>query len=400
MSYYLLPKNNNTITIVPNIKTDDIKSYTSHSLYNFYNESKNKLKSMINTDELIATFKNLLKIINPYEYIFYKAPGFKHQISKLKNNTNLFYDLLEIFNTINIFDFFLNKNIKTLHISENYIDSNYCIDFFRENQKNEHVNFEEINEDIYNVINDKRHEFIFYELKNTNFENINYYTLNIIQVLMILLKYQSNNGVSIIKIYHIFHKPIIDILYILSSVYEKVYIIKPNTSNVTAFDKYIVCKNFILDDNKKENYKNYYFKLAHFINSYLQNNINDNMNILSIIDYEIPSYFINKIDEINIIIGQQQLESIDQIINILKNKNKEEKIENIKKNNIQKSILWCEKFKIPHNKFSEKVNIFLPLKKDTNTDTDNDNDNDKNNENNENVENIEIIEIVENSEDF
>jgi hypothetical protein len=64
----------------------------------------------------------------------------------------------------------------------------------------------------------------------------------------------------------------------------------------------------------------------------------------------------------NIIIGQQQLESIDQIINILKNKNKDEKIETIKKSNIQKSIAWCEKFKIPHNKFSEKVNIFLPLK--------------------------------------
>ena len=179
---------------------------------------------------------------------------------------------------------------------------------------------------------------------------------------MILLKYQSNNGVCLIKINHIFHKPIIDILYILSSVYEKVYIIKPNTSNITMFDKYIVCKNFILDDIKKEVYKNYYFKLAQFISIYLQNNNNNNINISSIIDYEIPSYFINKIDDMNIIIGQQQLESIDQIINIYKNKNKDDKIETIKKTNIQRCITWCEKFKIPHNKFSEKVNIFLPLK--------------------------------------
>ena len=49
------------------------------------------------------------------------------------------------------------------------------------------------------------------------------------------------------------------------------------------------------------------------------------------------------------------------IINILKNKNKEEKIEIIKKSNIQKSISWCEKYKIPFNKFSEKTNIFLPI---------------------------------------
>jgi hypothetical protein len=183
---------------------------------------------------------------------------------------------------------------------------------------------------------------------------------------MILLKYQSTNGCCLIKINNIFHKPIIDVLYILSSVYEKVYIIKPNTSNIMSFDKYIVCKNFILNENKKEIYKNYYFKLAQIINTYLQNS----NNISSIIDCEIPLYFINKIDDTNIIIGQQQLESIDQVINILKNKNKEDKIENIKKINIQKSVNWCEKFKIPHNKFSEKVNIFLPLKIESNEKTD------------------------------
>ena len=241
------------------------------------------------------------------------------------------------------------------------------IDFLRENQKNESINFENINEEIYNTINDRRYDFIFYEIKNIYFENLNDYILNLTQVLMILLKYQSNNGVCLIKINHIFHKPIIDILYILSSIYEKVYIIKPNTSNITIFDKYIVCRNFILDNNKKEIYKNYYFKLAQFISIYLQNNNNNNnnninTNISSIIDYEIPSYFMNKIDDMNIIIGQQQLESIDQIINIYKNKNKDDKIETIKKTNIQRCITWCEKFKIPHNKFSEKVNIFLPLK--------------------------------------
>jgi UV DNA damage repair endonuclease len=52
------------------------------------------------------------------------------------------------------------------------------------------------------------------------------------------------------------------------------------------------------------------------------------------------------------------------VINILKNKNKEDKIETIKKSNIQKSVIWCEKYKIPCNRFSEKINIFLPINKD------------------------------------
>ena len=33
----------------------------------------------------------------------------------------------------------------------------------------------------------------------------------------------------------------------------------------------------------------------------------------------------------------------------------------IKKNNIHKSIAWCEKFNISHQKFIEKSNIFLPI---------------------------------------
>ena len=321
--------------------------------------------------------------MNPYEYVFSKIPGTKYSVSKLNTKSNLFYDLLEITNTLNLFDSFFNKNIKSLHISENYVDSNYCIDFLRENQKNENINFENINEEIYNTINDKRYDFIYYEIKNIDFENLNVYILNLTQALMILLKYQSSNGVCLIKINHIFHKPIIDILYILSSVYEKVYIIKPSTSNITVFDKYIVCRNFILDNTKKEVYKIYYFKLAQFISNYLQNNSNNsnsNSNISSIIDSEIPSYFINKIDDINIIIGQQQLESINQIINILKNKNKDEKIETIKKTNIQKSITWCEKFKIPYNKFSEKVNIFLPLKIEKEKEKDDDEEDEDNEE--------------------
>ena len=160
----------------------------------------------------------------------------------------------------------------------------------------------------------------------------------------------------IIKIDYIFHKPIIDLLYLISSLFEKVYIIKPNTSNITTFEKYIVCKNFNGSaETKLELYKNNYYNLSNFIKNL------DGNNITSIIDNDIQYYFINKIDDMNIILGHQQLESLNQIINILKNKNKEEKIENIKKTSIQKAVTWCEKFKIPCNRFSEKTNIFLPI---------------------------------------
>ena len=38
-------------------------------------------------------------------------------------------------------------------------------------------------------------------------------------------------------------------------------------------------------------------------------------------------------------------------------------MENLKRNHIQKCIQWCEKNQLPHNKFIDKVNIFLTPKK-------------------------------------
>jgi hypothetical protein len=94
------------------------------------------------------------------------------------------------------------------------------------------------------------------------------------------------------------------------------------------------------------------------------------------------------------------LESLDQIINIIKNKNKEDRIETIKKSNIQKSVSWCEKLKIPYNRFSEKTNIFLPIIKEikeANKIIDNDNNDNDNNDNNDNdkEENVVIQDMDE-----
>ena len=97
----------------------------------------------------------------------------------------------------------------------------------------------------------------------------------------------------------------------------------------------------------------------------------------SLIINEIPYHFVNKLEEFNAVIGQQQLEAYDQIINIFNNKNREEKIELLKRNHIQKCIQWCEKNQLPHNKFIDKTNIFLaPKKEEKRDDHDENNDND------------------------
>ena len=362
MTYYILPNHNNNISINlicdKNLNTPNI--CLSHSLYNNYNSIKNQLINICKCDMDLSsnTFEEIVKIINPCEYIFSKVPGYIFSVSKLNPQTNSFYDFLEVINILNIYENFKNKEYNFLYISPNFIDIIKHLELIREKYKNDIIiGINEINIKGSSLINEYFHKFnfIFIENKNDEFINSQSYFVNLINSLEIILKYQNKNGITIIKIDHIFCKPIIDVLYIITTLFENVSIIKPSSCNIATFEKYIICKNFLLNDKDKIK-EDYYNNLSNILN-YLK--INNNLNILSLINDEIPCYFSNKVNDINITLGQQQLESLYQIINIFKNKNKEEKIENIKKNNIQKSIHWCEKYQIPFNKFLDKNNIFL-----------------------------------------
>jgi hypothetical protein len=350
MSYYILPKNINLVNVNPICCDEDIKPYLSFSLLYYCKTTQNQIKNMFsNLDISSNTYDEAIKIINPYEFIFSKVPGSKFSVSKLRPKTNLFYDLLEIFNNLNIFDSYNLNNIKSLHISnKNNDDSIDCFEIIREIFSDE-IHFYNNYDLADQNINNNKFDYIFYDTNSNN------YFLSIIESLLLVMRNQSHNGTIIIKINDSFHKPVVDALYLLSTLYEKVYLCKPNTNNITTFDKYIVCKKFLHNETSSTYLKQNYLKLLVFIKKY------NNKNISHILNFDLPYYFKNKIDDINIIIGQQQLEALDQIITIYKNKSKDEKIENIKKINIQKSVSWCEKHKIPCNKFTEKTNIFLPI---------------------------------------
>ena len=351
MSYYILPKNVDTIYVNPQYSDENITPYLSLSLLNYYNKTKKQINLIFeNIDLSNNNFDEAIKIINPYEFIFSSVPGSKFSVSKLKPKTNLFYDLLEIYNNLNIFEEYNLTNIKSLHISNNYDDSIECLRMIREKFNDEIIFYNNDDNIINEFMIDIKFDFIFYEI------NTNNYFHSIINLLLLLIKNQSYNGTIVFKISDSFHKVTIEALYLLSSLYKTVHICKPNTNNITTFDKYIVCKNFLLSNDTHNNYLKWnYLKLFVFIKKF------DNKNISQILDFNVPYYFKNKIDDINIIIGQQQLDALDQIILIYKNKSKDEKIESIKKMNIQKSVIWCEKHKIPCNKFTEKTNIFLPI---------------------------------------
>ena len=388
MNYYTLQKINNIINLSPYSNDNESTPYISQTLINYYYELKTEILNLCNYD--YEYYSEISRIINPCGYIFYKVPGSRYSVSKLKPKSIMFYDLYEIFQTINILEPLNFDLMSSLIIGENYEDSLECLEMLRENYNNDKFFcFYEYNSQMYNFIDKKNFNFIIYEIKNN--QNVNNYVLVLIDILLIIINNLKESGNVIIKLDNIFYKQIIEIIYIFSSLFEKVYVVKPNTSDITTFDKYLILQNLNIKKDRNELIQNYTIILNMFINNYNKTNEYEvvlNSNVQSIIGNEIPYFYINKIDDINIIIGQQQLESMNQIINILKNKNKDDKLELYKKNNIQKSVSWCEKFKIPCNKFSDKINIFLPIDKNINSN--------ENNENNENNDKNEINKINEN----
>jgi len=351
MNYYTLPKINNKITLSPFVDKNIANPYISQTLIIYFN----KLIEEINQLQTNENYNDVVKIVNPYQFIFFKVPGSNFSVSKIKTKSMMFYDLFEIFQTINLLDFFKFDIMNSLIVGENYQDSLECIEMLRDNYNNDKFFcFQEYNSNLHNCIEKTKFNFVIYELNN--YDNINQYIINLTELLSIILNQLKENSFVLIKINNLFYKPILEILYLLNSLFEKTLIIKPNTSDVTSFDKYIVLQNLKLNHNDFDLIHNYNIILNNFIKNYKNESGN---NIQNIINISLPYYFLNKIDDINIIIGQQQLEALNQIISILKSNNLEEKMEVLKKNNIQKSVNWCEKFKIPCNKFSDKINIFL-----------------------------------------
>lgn len=334
MSYYLLPTKNKHIDIFLTVSdTISTEPYISPSLLYYLQSMNEQLNTIISENTYGYTVDFLQKIINPYQYIFTKVSGSKNSVSKMKHQSDDFYIFLEIIQTLNLFDVFSNKKINTIVQGKNYKTITDCIDFIHETYENNHST-EFSKQDV---------DFIYFETHDT-IENYS------ILCLKKILEFQSKNGVAIIKLNSITSKLILDVLFILTSLYDKIYIIKPNSSNMCNGDRFIVAKKFTGSIETS----NYYLSE---INTILTNK-HDKI-ISSIVKQDLPSHFLTKVEEANIIIGHQQLEVIEQMVNLAKNKNKEDKIECFKKNNIQKCIQWCEKYKIPHHKFIEKMNIFL-----------------------------------------
>ena len=377
MNYYILPKNNLKIDIFLFLNSDQVKPFISYSLIYHLNDIYTNLLKLeyqidFDSDKKLISGSNhntsvsldyINKIVNPFEFIHTNVPGTILSVSKVKPESSLFFDLMEIFQICNITEFLSDiSKINIGNFTPNFTSTNYLLNMLREENEdvtiNELFEFDNLCEKYVKNTANVKMDLMIFEFKDEDYIDVKQYIKNVLLTFYIIVKYQANNGTCIIKFDNIFYKVIIDVILMLTGIYKKVYLIKPSISKITKGERYIICSEIDYDLLGRTNlFQQLEEKLKDFF--FLENS----ENIHSFLQNEVPYYFLNKIEESNAVIGQQQLESYDQIINIFKNKNKEDKIESLKRNHIQKCIQWCEKNQIPHNKFTDKINIFLNTKR-------------------------------------
>ena len=416
MSYYNLisikkPDIHNSISFSTEIKTSLSQTqasscYISYSLCDYLSKFKQQIE--VSSD----AWDNIKKYTNPYEFIHTLIPGNKISISKLKPLSRSFYKMIELWKMFKLGEIknshtlpqpilqstpqstpqsILIPPIKTFHIAEgpggfieatsymrkNPDDAYYGMTLinddpgcpgwkksntFLENNPNVTIiNGEDGTGDILKLVNYKYCKDRFLNSMDiitadggidvsTDFNKQEKLVSKlIIAEIIYAVTMQKKGGHFILKIFDIFSKLTVDALYLLSSLYSEVYVTKPHTSRLANSEKYIVCRNFLLDDSSQ--------LYNAFCNEFSKLDTQDE--IQSILNIEHDYYFLNKIEEINVVLGQRQLENIITTLNMISNRNNYDKIDSMKKTHIQKSISWCEKHDISCVKLYSSNNIFL-----------------------------------------
>ena len=380
MTYYLLPKTNifsfMYIDFVDDMEQPD--NIISHSQTHYVYELKERIELMEKDWDI---FK---KYTNPYEYIHTNVPLKNYCVASYSPLSRSYFKMVEILHTFKLHD--IPRHIRSFHLAEGpggfiealcnirknthdiYYGMTIASDANDPNvpgwkktknylQQNKNIYLEYGSDNSGDILNIDNFVYVCEKYGSSmdivtgdggfdfsgdfNLQEVNVSKLLFAQVAFALCL-QKKGGSFVLKIFDSFMQHTIDLLYILSSFYEKVYIMKPHTSRYANSEKYIICKGFYHSSNQR------FFGILHrAFEKMIRPVSNSPLYTHRLLSIQIPYYFHTKIEEYNAIFGQQQIENIHYTLLLIDNKHKQEKIEYLIKNNIEKCKKWCIKYNIP-----------------------------------------------------
>jgi 23S rRNA U2552 (ribose-2'-O)-methylase RlmE/FtsJ len=381
MTHFLLPKTNSSVykyIQYSELSEKENPVFISNSLSYYLSNIKEK----INTREKIWDIYK--KYTNPYEYIHTPTPIKRKSVSKYKPISRSYFKMIEI---IYLFDLNYDLPIRSFHLAEGPGGFIEALAMTRDCAEDKYIGMtlQDTSNDS-NIPAWKKSQSFLGRFPNVILENgadrsgnilvlenlkycrekyensmdlisadggfdfsmdFNHQEISISKLLFAQMAFaltmQKTGGTFILKIFDCFMKHSIDILFILSCFYEKVYIIKPQTSRYANSEKYVVCKGFMKIKNEE-----FYQELEKCFVDMLKNKKEVPCRFLNI---DVPYFFIQKVEEYNAIFGQKQIQNIHFTMSLIDNKYKQEKIELLIRKNIQKSSEWCIKYEIPYNIF-------------------------------------------------
>lgn len=156
---------------------------------------------------------------------------------------------------------------------------------------------------------------------------------------------QAAGGHFVVCIGDCFSAAAVDVLYVLAALYEDVKIARPQTAPLDSSEKYVICQRFRGDSGELLPV------LRHSLHHALQLH-QRNQTILRFLHPQviIPKYFVQRIEEMNAVLGQPQLENLHYTYSQLnKHTSPYHRVnDQIVRQNIGKCIQWCNEHGIPH----------------------------------------------------
>jgi len=332
------------------------------------------------------------KYTNPYEYIHTTIPNTSSSISTLKPLSRSYYKMVEMFHLFNLGDG-LPGHCETFHIAEGPGGFMEAMCDLRNVKNDKYIGITLMDSGNYSIPGWKKskqfldkHPNVIVEAGDTGTGDItrasnlkhchekyggsmdlvtadggfdfsvdfNHQEAVSAKLIFCQIAFavavQKKGGKFLIKFFDMFTQVSLDMLFLLSLLYEDVYFVKPNTSRYANSEKYVVCKNFRMRDSERS------ALVQSFLSEYESFNVDET--IRSILNINIPYLYSCKVQEYNAIFGQQQIETISSTLNLI-DSSKHERLESMKKNNLQKCVLWCEKHGVPHNSTPIVSNVFL-----------------------------------------